>query len=233
MKKTGIIIFIIALFIGLIFANVFSFGKTSARFFNFNVNFSGVKGSGNVVKVNREVSDFTQIDVSNAIQVEIVAQKDFSVEVEADDNILPLITTEVRGNVLRIKSENRYNSNTPVIVRVSAPNIEDLDVSGASKVNLTNLNNESLQIHSSGASKINVEGTTTNLEIETSGASKIEAENLKSENVSVDASGASKINVAVSNDLKVDASGASNINYTGTPKNFEKKTSGASNVKQK
>ncbi len=233
MKKTGIIIFIIALFIGLIFTNVFSFGKTSARFFNFNFSFGGVKGSGNVVKENRGVSDFTEIDVSNAIQVEIVAQKDFSVEVEADDNILPLITTEIRGNVLRIKSENRYNSNTPVIVRVSAPNIEDLDVSGASKVNLTNLNNESLQIHSSGASKINVEGTTVNLEIETSGASKIEAENLKAENVSVDASGASKINVAVSNDLKVDASGASNINYTGTPKNFEKKTSGASNVKQK
>ena len=90
-----------------------------------------------------------------------------------------------------------------------------------------------MQIHSSGASKINVEGTTVNLEIETSGASKIEAESLKAENVSVDASGASKINVAVSNDLKVDASGASNINYTGTPKNFEKKTSGASNVKQK
>lgn len=233
MKKTGIIIFIIALFIGLIFANVFSFGKTSARFFNFNFSFGGVKGSGNVVKENRGVSDFTQVDVSNAIQVEIVAQKDFSVEVEADDNILPLITTEIRGNVLRIKSEKGYNSKTPVIVRVSAPNIEDLDVSGASKVNLTNLNNESLQIHSSGASKINVEGTTVNLEIETSGASKIEAENLKAENVSVDASGASKINVTVSNDLKVDASGASNINYTGTPKNFEKKISGASNVKQK
>jgi len=233
MKKTGIIIFIIALFIGLIFTNVFSFGKTSARFFNFNFSFGGVKGSGNVVKENRGVSDFTEIDVSNAIQVEIVAQKDFSVEVEADDNILPLITTEIRGNVLRIKSEKSYNAKTPVIVRVSAPNIEDLDVSGASKVNLTNLNNESLQIHSSGASKINVEGTTVTLEIETSGASKIEAENLKAENVSVDASGASKINVAVSNDLKVDASGASNINYTGTPKNFEKKTSGASNVKQK
>ena len=107
MKKTGIIIFIIALFIGLIFTNVFSFGKTSARFFNFNFSFGGVKGSGNVVKENRGVSDFTEIDVSNAIQVEIVAQKDFSVEVEADDNILPLITTEIRGNVLRIKSENR------------------------------------------------------------------------------------------------------------------------------
>ena len=214
MKKIGIIIFIIALFIGLIFANVFSFGKTSARFFNFKFSFGSEQGSGNIAKENREVSDFKQVDVSGAIQVEITAQKDFSVEVEADDNLLPLIKTEVRNGVLRIKSEGRFNTKNPVIVRISAPNIEDLDVSGASKVNLTNLSNEDLQIHSSGASKIKVEGTTVNLEIETSGASKIDAENLKAENVSVDASGASNVNVAVSNELKVDASGASNISYT-------------------
>ena len=233
MKKIGIIIFIIALFIGLIFANVFSFGKTSARFFNFKFSFGSEQGSGNIAKEKREVSGFKQIDVSNSIQVEITAQKDFSVEVEADDNLLPLIKTEVRNGVLRIKSEGRFNTKNPVIVRVSAPNIEDLDVSGASKVNLTNLSNEDLQIHSSGASKIKVEGTTVNLEIETSGASKIDAENLKAENVSVDASGASNVNVAVSNELKVDASGASNISYSGTPTNLEKKTSGASNVKQR
>ena len=233
MKKIKIIIFIIALFIGVIFANIFSFGQTSARFFKFNVNLGSEQGSGNVVKVRRDVADFTQVDVSNAIQVEITAQKDFSVEVEGDDNLLQFVKIEVSGDVLRIKTEKKYNSKNPIIVRISAPNIEDLDVSGASKVNLTNLNNESLQIHSSGASKIKVEGTTENLEIETSGASKIDTENLKSENASVDASGASSVSVSVSNDLKVDASGASNISYIGTPVNLERKTSGASSVKQK
>lgn len=232
MKKIGIIIFIIALFIGVIFANVFSFGQTSARFFNFNFSFKEV-GSGNVIKQSREVSGFTQVDVSNSIQVEITAQKDFSVEVEADDNLLPLVLTEIRGGVLRIETDGRYKSKNPIIVRVSAPNIEDLDVSGASKVNLTNLNNESFQLHSSGASKIKVEGTTTNFEIKTSGASKIEAESLKAENVSVKSSGASRVSVAVTNDLKVKASGASNISYVGTPVNIERKTSGASNLNQK
>jgi len=233
MKKIGIIIFIIALFIGLIFANVFSFGKTSARFFNFKVNFGGETGSGNLIKEKRDIAEFTQVDVSGAIQVEIVAQKDFSVEVEADDNLLPFIRTEVRGNVLRIETEKRINSKNPIVVRVSAPNIEDLDVSGASKVSMTNLSNESLQIHSSGASKINVDGTTVNLTINTSGASKIDTENLKAENVSVDSSGASNVSVSVSNELKVDASGASKIVYSGTPANIEKKINGASKVNQK
>lgn len=233
MKKTGIIIFIIALVIGLVFANIFSFGKTSAGFFNFKFNFGGEAGSGKIIKENRDVKGFTQIDVSGNIQVEIIAQKDFSLEVEADDNLLQFIKTEVRGNVLQIESEKRLNTNNPIIVRISAPNIEDLDASGASKINLTNLSNESLQIHTSGASKVTVEGVTANLEIKVSGASKIDAENLKAENASIDASGASKISVSASNNLKVDASGASKILYIGTPNNLEKKISGASKVVQK
>ena len=217
MKKIGIIIFIIALFIGLIFANVFSFGKTTTRFFNFKVNFSE-KGSGNVATEKREVSDFKAVDVGGVYQVEITAQKEFGVEVEADDNLLPLIKIEVEDGVLKIESEKKIESKNLIIVRISAPNIEDLDVSGASKVSLTNLNNETIQIHSSGASKVKIEGATVNLEIKVSGASKIDAGNLKAENVSVDASGASNVNVSVSNDLNIDASGVSNIYYSGNPK---------------
>ena len=41
MKKIGIIIFIIALILGVAFANFFSWGKTSARIFNFSINFGG------------------------------------------------------------------------------------------------------------------------------------------------------------------------------------------------
>ncbi|CAN5304140.1 head GIN domain-containing protein [soil metagenome] len=232
MKKIGIIIFIIALFIGLIFAKFFAFGQSSARIFNFKDSFSET-GSGNVISEKREITDFKSVDVGGAIQVEITAQKEFSVEVQADDNLLPLIKTEVRNGVLRIESEKRINTKNPIIVKISAPNIENLDVSGASKVNLTNLSNENLQIHSSGASKIEISGTTVNFTIDVSGASRIYAENLKAENVSVDASGASNVSVFAQNELKADASGASSISYSGNPTNLEKKTSGASNVKQK
>ena len=232
MKKIGIIIFVIALIIGVGLANAFSFGNSSVGLFNFKFK-RGISGSGNIASEKRDVAGFKSVDVGGAIQVEIVAQKDFSVEVQADDNILPLIKTEVRGGFLRIESEKNYNTKNPVVVRISAPNIEELEVSGASKVNLTDLNNEFLNIDASGASKISVNGTTASLITDVSGASKIDAENLKSENASIEASGASSVSVSVSGDLKANASGASKIIYAGTPRNFENKTSGASSVKQK
>ena len=233
MKKIGFIIFIIALIVGVTFANLFSWGKTSAKIFNFSVNFGGVKGSGNVQTEKRELANFKAIEVGGAFEVEVVAQKEFGVEIEADDNLLPLIETEVRGGTLEISSEKSIKSKQRIRVRISAPDIESIQVSGASKVSLANVKNDSLKVYSSGASKIKVDGETRNLDIELSGASKVEAESLKTENVTVDGSGASSAFVNVSGDLKADLSGASNVTYTGNPRNLQKSTSGASSVKGK
>ncbi|MEP6902814.1 MAG: head GIN domain-containing protein [Actinomycetota bacterium] len=233
MKKIGIIIFVIAVIIGITFANFFSWGKTSAKIFNFSINFGGVQGSGNFQTEKRNLAYFKAIEVSGAIEVEVIAQKDFSVEVEADDNLLQYIKTEINGNTLEIKTEKRFSSKNPIRVRISAPNIENLQGSGASKISLANLKNDSLRVDSSGASKIKVDGETKNLEVELSGASRFEAENLKTENATVDGSGASHASVFVSGDLKVDLSGASNVTYSGNPKNLEKSTSGASSIKGK
>jgi hypothetical protein len=231
MKKIGLIVFIAALAVGVILASVSSFGKVSGKLFSFN--FGGVRGSGAMKTETRDVSGFSAIDVSGAFEVEIVAQKDFSVEVEADDNLLELIKTEVDGDTLKIRSEKSIKSGSPLKIRISAPNIESLDLSGASKINLVNLSSDSLHLDSSGASKIKIEGTTKTFEVEMSGASKLDAENLKAENVSVDSSGASSAYVYVTGELKADLSGATNVTYSGSPKNVQKKISGASSVKEK
>lgn len=233
MKKIGIIIFIVALILGVTFANLFSWGKASARIFNFSVNFGGIQGSGNKQTEKRSTADFNAIEVGGIFEVEVVAQKEFSVEVEADDNLLQYIKTEVKGDTLEISTDKRISPKGPVRIRISAPNIENLDVSGVSKVSLTNLKNDSLKVEASGASKIKVDGETRNLEAELSGASRLDAENFKAENVSVDGSGASNASINVSGDLKADLSGASKVTYTGNPKNLEKSTSGASSVRGK
>lgn len=230
MKKIGIIVFIIALAIGVVIASVFSFGRAAGNLFSFNIGFGGVKGSGNVQTEKRIVDNFKSVEVGGVFVVEITAQKDFSVEVEADDNLLPLIKTESNGETLKIETEQRFSSKRSIKVRISAPDIENLHISGASKISVTNLNNSAFRVDSSGASKIKVEGASEKFTVDMSGASKLEAENFKAEKVSVDASGASCATVSVLEDLKVDLSGASKVVYYGNPASLEKRTSGASSV---
>lgn len=231
MKKIGLIIFIFALAVGIVVANFFSVGSSFLKS-PISMSFGKVQGSGNFVTEKRIVSSFKNVDISGIFEVEITAQKDFSVEVEADDNLLSLIKTQVSGDTLSIESDKKFSSNQRVKIRISAPDIENLDVSGVSNTNLSNLNNQSLKIDSSGASKINVAGRTDRLVIDSSGASRIDTQSLEASDVSIEARGASQINVDVSDVLSADLSGASHVNYSGNPTEINKKTSGASCLKQ-
>lgn len=232
-RKLKWIVLIVAVVIGCIFANLIPWGKGNVEFTGISFDFGSKKGSGNVARETRDVSDFEGIDVSGVIQVEATAGKDFAVEVEADDNLLEYIRTEVRRGKLFLSTEKRIKTSSPIIVRVSAPNISNIEASGASKVSVVNLSNSDLNLDVSGASKISLTGETRTFTVDTSGACHIDAGNLRTENATVDASGASSVDVNVTGELNAEASGASKISYSGSPQNVKKNSSGASKIYQK
>ena len=232
MKKFGLLIFIIAIVVGVIFANLLSFGRVASKVFNFS-SVSSVKGSGTERSEARAVRDFKVIHIGGVFEVDITAGRDFGLEITADENLLQYIKTEVHDGVLKIETTESIKSRNPLEVRVSAPDIQQLEVSGAAKVNLEGINNSSLDLDTSGASKISVSGATSALQIDVSGASNIDAENLRTQTATVEASGASKVTLFVTDRLSSSASGASRVVYAGNPTNVEKKTSGASTVRQK
>ena len=233
MKKIGLIVFALAVIVGVVIANFFSWGKATSEVFNFQLNIGKEKGSGRMATEVRELRDFSSIDVSSIFQVEITSQSEFHVEVEADDNLLQYIQTEVRGGELHISLDKGVKSKNPLRVRIGAPNIDRIEASGASKVFVSNLNNSKVEVDTSGASKIELSGETSQLIVDVSGASHINAAELKAVNATVDASGASRVNLSVSGELRSEASGASNISYAGNPANVIKHTSGASSISQR
>ncbi len=233
MKKAGFLFFLAALVIGLVVANSFSFGNFGGDFVKFSMNFGKARGSGNIVTEKREVSGFKSVDVGGVFQVEIVAQKEFSVEVEADDNLLEFIETRVDGDTLRIESSKRLKSKSPIKIRISAPNIDNLQVSGAAKVTATNLNSQTLKIESSGGSKVTVVGQATKLWVESSGGARVNAGELTAVDGHIEGSGGSNVEVNVTGDLNSDISGGAQVTYNGTPANIVTNKSGGARVSQK
>ena len=232
MKKFGLLLFIVTISIGVVFANLFSFGRVTGKILDFSF-VSKIDGSSVAASDVREARNFTGVDISGVFEVQIVAGKDFALEVQADDNLLQYIKTEVQDGVLKIETTERINSHTPLRVRISAPDIERVEASGACKVSVEGVKNSDLAIDTSGASKVDLSGETGALDIDVSGASKIDAEGLVTGIATVDASGASKVSLFVTDRLTSTASGASRIIYSGTPASVEKKTSGASSVRPK
>ncbi|HEX6126309.1 MAG TPA: DUF2807 domain-containing protein, partial [Pyrinomonadaceae bacterium] len=125
MKKFGILIFIVALIVGVVFSNLFSFGKASERIFNISFSKS-VQGSGVSGTETRDIGAFSGLDVGGVFNVEVTAGREFGIEVAADENLLQYIRTEVQNGVLRISATERLKSHTPIRVRVSAPELESI-----------------------------------------------------------------------------------------------------------
>lgn len=226
MKRFGLIVFATALTVGFIFAN-------GCGFAGFRNGGGGIQGSGTAKTEPRNVSGFRKIEAGGAVNLEVTVQKDFGVTVEADDNLLQYIKTEADGDSLKIFSEGKISPKTKINVKISMPELTDLNISGASNAIITNVKTDTLHLEASGASKIKIDGAAKSVQVEASGASKIDAESLQAENAGVDSSGASNVTVSPSNDLDAEASGASSVYYTGDPKNIKQNSSGASSIKKK
>lgn len=177
----------------------------------------GLKGSGKRVTEKRQIGQFTSITTEGAFNIEVVCQKDVSMEVEGDDNVLPLVTTEVRNNVLHLGSNQRFSVGEPVTFRITVPNLEAIMANGAGNIKISGVNNDKLQISSEGAPAINVSGTTKMIGIDTSGAARIDTHNLRATHAIVDSKGVSKIDLGVSDQLDVTVSGPSQVTYRGDP----------------
>ncbi|MEJ8802557.1 head GIN domain-containing protein [Pontibacter sp. H249] len=208
-----------------------------------------LRGNGNMQTQDRKVSGFTGIDVSGGFAVEITQGSKESVRLEAEENLLDNIRTEVRNGVLHIYNDKSLSSTKGMKAYITIKelnkvdisggvkvegkstfktNTMTLDMSGGSKVNLA-IDTKQLKSDLSGASKVILTGKADELRMEMSGASNVDASELVASDVRVGASGASKIKVHANKTLHIDASGASAVYYKGTP-SITSETSAAAKI---
>ncbi len=178
---------------------------------------SEVTGSGKRAIQKREISPFTSISTEGAFTIEVTCQKDLSLEVEGDDNVLEFVTAEVGSNVLRLKNTKSYSVNEPVKIKISVPNLEGISVNGAGKIEIKGMNNEKFEIDSNGAPSITVSGNTKLVDIDTNGAGQIDTRKLHALRGVVDSKGVSKIDLDVADQLDITVSGPSTVTYRGDP----------------
>ena len=107
---------------------------------------AGLKGSGKRQTEKREVAAFTSINAQGAFNINVVCQKDLSLEIEGDDNVLPLVSSEVSGNDLHLTNKQNYSVNEPITFTITVPNLEAVSVNGAGKIEISGMNNEKFVI---------------------------------------------------------------------------------------
>ncbi|MCG6920437.1 MAG: DUF2807 domain-containing protein [Acidobacteria bacterium] len=180
---------------------------------------SGDVGSGRLATEARSVEGFSAIGVHGAVAVTVEHTGYESLEITAEDNILPLLESEVRGGRLFLGpvSGAPISTTLPIEYHLTVRTLDDIEVSGASAVVVPDLDNEHLRVVISGASAMTLAGRADLEEVAVSGASSYAAPDLSSRITTVDVSGASAAAVRTSEELGGSVSGSSVLEYLGEP----------------
>lgn len=213
----------------------------------------GIKPNDDITIETRQLSGFTKLDVSDALDIEVSFTNQEEVVVEANSNLHEYILTDVVNGTLKIRLKNnvRIKSGSEIKIYVSALALESLLIEDASRVEFTNdatatdfdldlsgastfqggLTADNLNLKASGASRIELWGSAVSAEIEASGASNIgDFAFLISNYLEIDLSGASKAEFTVDGTMDIKVSGASRFNYKGNGVIDDLETSGSSSV---
>lgn len=213
-----------------------------------------IAGSGVVSSKSYQAADFNAISIEYPAEITIRQGTSESVEIEADDNLLPQLSAEVRNGTLHIENSEqnwreRVDPSETVVIsitvvdlnRVQFPTagkmqIEGVEtdslavsVSGAGDVTLTDLVADQLEVSLSGAGNIDAEGEGQSLQLAISGLGNFDGGDLKSQDASVQISGAGSATVWVEGTLDANISGAGSIDYYGDPQ-VNERISGVGNV---
>ena len=197
-------------------------------------------GSGNSATTTRTVGSFTGIEVGGLMKATVTIGAQQPITLKGDDNLLPLITTEVEGGILKIDVRDGDNvlPNLPLTLDISTPTLTAVTVSGAGSLTASNVGSQSkMDIRGSGGSTITLNGlTTSTVTLDLSGGSTAtltgSASNLNStqsgtlnakdfpvQTATVDLSGSSSGDVTVSSSISGEVSGTSTLRVYGSPPN--------------
>jgi hypothetical protein len=165
----------------------------------------------------RQVGGFQAIEISGAINTDIAMAAETHVEIGGDDNLVPLVTTEVKNNKLEIDTRRSVRPKLALVARVAAPQINGIEVSGSSVVALHEVHGDRLSLEVGGSATIRGDGTVQQLDVEVSGSGGLTLDRLSAERVNVTISGSGSVTVAASKTLDVHISGSGMVMYTGDP----------------
>jgi hypothetical protein len=205
---------------------------------------------------DRHISGFNAVNVAGSFDVYIVQGATESVKVDAPDDIIHYIMTEVNDGTLKIYNKEHtngiglFNNHKKIIVYVSIKDVNGISLSGSGNVyfkegitantlhlgvtgsgNLTGkLTAKSLESVVTGSGDLTISGNADDSKIKVTGSGKFSARNLTTTNTQAHVTGSGDANVNAANSLEASVTGSGGVHYGGNPKNVLKTKTGSGDI---
>lgn len=197
-----------------------------------------VKGNGNIVTVDRNMEDVSKIKLAGSYEVEITQGNAPSLRIETDENIVPLIKTEISEGWLNIRTKKNVSISTTNQIKVylTVTSLEALHVAGSGNITgkgkftkgdklslkiagagsvTLDVNTPEVKTDIAGSGSVYLSGETRKQSIDIAGSGDYVAEQLKSESAKIDIAGSGDVKVFADDAIDIRIAGSGNVYYKG------------------
>ncbi|MFD2518987.1 head GIN domain-containing protein [Salinimicrobium flavum] len=241
MKKLAITLSIVAL----------SFQTADAQWWKGS---KEIDGNGKMTTQTRTVPKYDQVNLIGSMDVEFVRGKEGNLKLEAEENLMEYIVTEVDGNSLKITVEKGFSlspsRNKGIKVTVPIETLEGVSLTGSGdiyssdeiraekfEIKLTGSGDIRLPLVAkdasatiTGSGDISLRGSASDFNCKVIGSGDISAFDFRCETVDATVIGSGDLEVYASEALRAKIPGSGDIQYKGNPKNEDFKTMGSGDI---
>jgi Putative auto-transporter adhesin, head GIN domain len=196
---------------------------------------SGQRASGSY-----DYSGFTGVEAEGQWEVAIERGDAWRIAIEAPEELLDDIEVELEGDELSLGYEGGwcagcFRDGNTLKATVTMPELESLDLSGATKLSFSGFDGASLSLDMSGAGELRGAASRfDSLIVDMSGAGNLDLGDVTVTNAEVDISGAGNVTLRMGGGrLSGDMSGFGNLEYYGTVSEQTVESSGFVNVRRR
>jgi phosphotransferase system IIB component len=199
-------------------------------------------GSGKVITENRDMRNFSALSLAVTGDLTITQGQTEALTIEAEDNIVPHIKTEVRDGTLFISFDRQnwqdwLQPTRPIKFNLALENLTAVESSGAENIKSASIKTERLSLKLNGAGNVKIDrleaseivtvisgagnvdlaGQVTRQEATLNGVGSYRAGDLNSQVAKITVNGAGGATLWAREGLDVRVTGAGGVNYYGNP----------------
>ena len=165
---------------------------------------------------SRQVSGFTVVRASISGAINLEAGGEEGLRIEAKQETLDRIVTEVDDGVLRIEHKSDggwWRDSGPIRIHISYRQLDGLEMSGSADVVTDAIDTSDFAVQISGSSNIQIPGMAVDaLRVRVSGSGDLDVQALRAEAVNLGVSGSGDVALAGSTDeLSIAVNGSGNV----------------------
>jgi len=178
-----------------------------------------IRGSGVVVTETREIGTFDRLSVEGSGEVFIEVGPSSSIEIEAEDNVMAVLTTEIRNGRLVLSIEDGHSLRqikTP-IYRITTPNLTGVAIAGSGDITIDGVDTTEFVVEIAGSGNVQPTGIADHLLVSIAGSGDYEGDLMSTASARVEIAGSGSVLVNAEQTLDVSISGSGDVEYLHNP----------------